>query len=288
MSKLEGDYAVTTLEFSIDETVSYDIPIPKGTEVETEDGNYTFATEEDATITAGTLSVDVAATCETLGEGANGYEAGTVNNLLTTLTYNVDNAENISVTSGGADEESKDSLRERIRLAPESFSNAGSEGAYRFHTLSAHQSITDVEVISSEAGVVDIYPLTSDGNPTEEMIQVISDYLSADNIRPLTDKVVVHTPEKIDFNIIANITLYADADSSSVESLINESLTAYKADMASELGKDIVPTQIIAILNSIYGVYKVELLSPAYQVLEKSQWANLANFSITIDGRADE
>ena len=58
--------------------------------------------------------------------------------------------------------------------------------------------------------------------------------------------------------------------------------------MSSKLGKDIVPTQIIALLNSIYGVYKVELLSPAYQVLAKNQWANLENFNITIEGRANE
>ena len=225
---------------------------------------------------------------EETGEGANGYAIGKVNNLLTPLSYDVDVVESITVTDGGADEESEDSLRERIRLAPESFSNAGSKGAYRFHTLSAHQSVTDVEVLSTSAGVVDIYPLTATGNPTPEMIQIITDYLSADKVRPLTDRVVVHAPEKIDFTIVANLTLYLDADADAVQKLVNERLNEYKEEMSSKLGKDIVPTQIIAILNSIYGVYKVELLSPAYQVLSNNQWANLQSYNISIGGRANE
>lgn len=286
--KLEGKYAKTTIEFSINETLNFDIPIPKGTEIETEDGKYTFATDDDINILAGTLSASVSATCETTGIGANNYEIGKINNLLTPLNYDVDIVLNTIKSDGGANEESADNLRERIRLAPESYSNAGSKGAYKFHTLSAHQSVIDVEVISSSAGVVDIYPLVETGNPTPEMIKIISDYLSDEKVRPLTDKVVVHSPEKINFTINANLILYLNADSNAVQELVKVRLNEYKKEIASQLGKDIVPTQIIAILNSIYGVYRVELLSPAYQVLSKNQWANLENFNITIGGRADE
>lgn len=288
VTKLCGKYAQATMKFQINETLNFNIPIPKGTEIETEDGKFIFATDEDAYILAGNSSTIVNATCEVAGEDANDYEIGKINNLLTPLNYNVDAVYNTSISIGGADEERADSLRERIRLAPESFSNAGSKGAYRFHTLSAHQSVIDVEVLSTEAGVVDIYPLTANGNPSNEMIQIITNYLSDEKVRPLTDKVVVHAPEKINFSIIANLVLYLDADLKTVQTLINERLNEYKKEMSSVLGKDIVPTQIITILNSIYGVYKVELLSPAYQVLSKNQWANLENYNITFGGRADE
>ena len=159
---------------------------------------------------------------------------------------------------------------------------------HKFHTLSAHQSIIDVEVSSSQAGVVDIYPLTKSGNPDEDMITLVSNYLCADKVRPLTDKVVVHSPERIDFTITAILHLYLDSDPETVLKVVKEKLEEYKKELASKLGKDIVPTQIIAILNSIYGVYKVELLTPAYQVLSKNQWANLESYNITIGDFADE
>ena len=288
VSKLEGKYSKTTIKFSLNETLNFDIPIPKGTEIETEDGKYIFSTDDDAILPAETLFITVSATCETVGEAPNEYAIGKINNLLTPLSADIDNVENIDISNSGAEEESADSLRERIRLAPESYSNAGSEGAYRFHTLSAHQDITDVEVTSTEAGIVDIYPLTKTGNPTDEMIEIVSNYLSSDKVRPLTDKVIVHKPERIDFEIIANLILYIDADSDAVQTMINEKLNEFKIKMASKLGKDIVPSQIIEILSSVYGVYKVELSAPNYRILEKHQWANLNNTTITIGGRADE
>ena len=288
VKKLDGKFAKTEMKFSLNETLNFDIPIPKGTEIETADGNFTFATDDDTNILAGTLSTTVIATCKSTGSNANGYKIGEVSNLLTPLPYDVDSVQNTKETYGGADEESVESLRDRIRLAPESFSNAGSKGAYRFHTLSAHQSITDVEILSLETGVVNIYPLTETGNPSPELIKIISNYLSSDKIRPLTDKVVVYAPEKVNFSIVAKLILYIDADAETVQKLVNERLAEYKQVMSSKLGKDIVPTQIIVLLNSIYGVYKVELLSPAYQVLAKNQWANLENFNITIEGRANE
>lgn len=288
VKKLEGKYAKTTILFRINEILTFDIPIPKGTEIETQDGKYIFITDDDVNIIAGRTSISVDAICSKTGVDANNYAIGTINNLITPLNYDIDEVSNTVISYGGAEEESADNLRERIRLAPESFSNAGSEGAYKFHTLSAHQSITDVTVLSSSAGVVDIYPLTETGNPSNELIQAISEYLSSDKIRPLTDRVIVHAPEKINFSIIATIYLYIDADRNTVLETINEKLTEYKKELSAKLGKDIVPTQIIAILNSVRGVYRVELNTPALQVLERHQWANLETFNITVGGTADE
>lgn len=288
VSKIEAKYSKTVIEFSLDESLNFDVYIPQGTEVETYDGKYIFATDENVILTSGSLSVSVNATCTTAGISPNGYGIGEINNLISSLDTNFDSVANTEISSDGAEEESADSLRERIRLAPESFSNAGSIGAYKFHTLSAHQDITDVEVLSSAPGTVDIYPLTKTGNPTDAMISIISDYLNADKIRPLTDRVVVHKPERIDFEINATIILFLDADLNTVQTIINSRLNEYKTEMSSKLGKDIVPSQIIALLNSVYGVYKVELTSPSYRELQKNQWGYLTNWNINFGGYANE
>ncbi|MCD8024895.1 MAG: baseplate J/gp47 family protein, partial [Candidatus Gastranaerophilales bacterium] len=287
VSKLTADYALTTLKFSVDEPLDFDFTIPSGTEVETNDGLFIFQTTENLILTAGETEATVKAECETAGSAANNYAIGSINNLITPLSY-ISTVENITETSGGADDEDADSLRERIRQAPEKFSNAGSRGAYEYHTLSAHQSITDVAITSPSAGVVNIYPLTSDGNPSDEIIQIVQEYLSDDKIRPLTDYVQVLSPEKINFTIIAVLCLYLDADEDSVKETVQERLEEYKNELASRLGKDIVPTQIIAILNSISGVYKVELSTPAFQKLSDYQWANLESINITYGERTDE
>jgi phage-related baseplate assembly protein len=287
VSKLLASSAVTTLQFSVDEPLDFDFSIPSGAEVETKDGLFIFQTNDLATIQAGETSTSVKATCQTAGEGGNNYTIGSINNLITPLSY-ISQVENITISSGGASDEDVESLRERIRQAPERFSNAGSRGAYKYHTLSAHQSIIDVAIISPSPGVVNIYLLTETGNPSQEVIDIVQDYLSDDKIRPLTDCVKVYSSERVKFSIEANIILYKDADETSVLSTIESKMNEYKISLSEQLGKDVIQTQIIAILNSVYGVFKVDLKSPTDIDILDYQWADLVDFSIKIGGYADE
>ena len=249
---------------------------------------FVFQTHEPVVLIAGETSVTIKATCETSGIASNNYSIGSINNLITPLSY-ISKVENITISDGGADDEDADSLRERIRQAPEKFSNAGSRGAYRYHTLSAHQSITDVAITSPSAGIVAIYLLTKDGNPTEEIIKIVQNYLSDDKIRPLTDCVKIYSSEKVDFEIKAKIYLYKDSDADSVIKTIEAKMKEYKISLSEKLGKDVIQTQIISILNSIYGVFKVVLETPITDIdILEYQWANLQNWEISIGGYADE
>ncbi len=286
VTRLPAVKAKTVLRFSLSEPLSVEVGISKGAQVETKDGKIIFDTDEDAVIEVGEMFAEIAASANIEGSTGNGYLTGEVNNLITPVSY-VNKAENVDESSGGADEETDEQLRERIKEAPEQYSNAGSKGAYRFHTKSAHPSIIDVSVITKQAGVVEIFPLTKEGSPSPEVIGVIQDYLSDERVRPLTDQVLVSSPERVDFQITANLILYTYADAASVQTQVNEKLDAYKAELKTKLGRDIVPTQIIALLNSIYGVYRVELTTPFYQELDTSQWANCTGFTVTIGGYSD-
>ena len=287
VEQLLANNAVTTLKFYIDEALDFDFTISSGVEIESKDGLYIFRTSQDVILKAGMTEVTAQAICEVTGEGANNYDIGAINNLVTPLSY-ISKVENITISSGGANDEDADNLRERIRQAPEKFSNAGSRGAYRYHTLSAHQSITDVAVTSPSPGVVNIYPLTTEGNPTEEVIKIVQNYLSDDKIRPLTDYVKVYSPENLEFTINAVLRLYKDADITSVNTTVAARMKEYKRTLSEKLGKDVVQTQIIAILNSIYGVYKVELSIPNDIEVKEFQWADLKNYNISIGGFANE
>lgn len=287
VTKLLADCATTTLRFSVEEALEFDYTIPQGTEVGTKDELFVFETTAVATLKVGEVYVDIESVSQTAGVAANNYTLKSINDLITPLSY-ISAVENITVSSGGADDEDVENLRERIRQAPESFSNAGSKGAYRFHTLSAHQSITDVAVLSPSPGVVEVYPLTKTGNPSAEILSIVQSYLSDDKVRPLTDKVVVKSPERIEFILNASIVLFSYADKTSVMATINARLTEYKIALAEKLGKDVIRTQIISILNSIYGVFKVDLTTPVDIDILDYQWADLKNFDITNGGYANE
>lgn len=283
VERIDAKYSKTTFKFVLSEALSFDYTIPSDVEIESKDGKVIFKILKSSVIPKNQLYVETEGQAETEGITGNGYLPNEINNLITPLPYIAD-VFNTTESTDGAEIEEDTPYRERIKQAPEQFSNAGSRGAYRFHTISAHQNIIDVSVISNQPGVVEIYPLTIEGNPSSEIITLVQNYLSDDKVRPLTDLVMVKLPEKIDFQIIANLTLYNSADLESVQTLINEKLEIYKKEIKSKLGRDIVPTQIIAILNSISGVYKVDLASPSLHELNDCQWANCTNYQINIAG----
>ena len=281
--RISAKFSKTTFEFKLDEPLTFDYTLSSCIEIESKDGKVIFKTLKAIIIPRNQLFIEIEGEAQTAGIIGNGYLQGEINNLITPIPY-VTEVFNTTESLGGAEEESDEQLRQRIKEAPEQFSNAGSRGAYRFHTISAHQRIIDVAVINNQPGVVEIYPLTNTGNPSQEIIDTVQNYLSDDKVRPLTDLVLVKLPEQIDFQITANLTLYNFADIDSIQSLYIEKLETYKQDLKSKLGRDIVPTQIIALLNSIYGVYKVELVSPFLQELNSSQWANCTGYQINIAG----
>ncbi len=261
--------------------------IPAATQVESKDGLQIFATDTLLTIPAGQISGTVAATAEIAGVAANGYGTGDINSLTAPLAL-VAGAASTTMTTGGADVETDDRYRDRIKTAPEAFSVAGSIGAYSYWAKSAHQEIVDVTVTSPSAGVVNIYPLMSTGTPAAEILDLVAAVVAADKVRPLTDNVTVLVPDHVDFVIETEVTLFTWADAASVTNQINAALAAYAAGLTARLGVDIVTSQIIARINGVYGVYKTLLTQPsADRILASTEWANCLGITVTVTGLAN-
>ena len=260
--RLKAEKGFDTLKITTYEAYSTDKIVPAGTEIETNDGSYVFVTDEDVTIQAGQTEAQVGITSVLGGAVLNSYGAGTITSLIQNFEY-IESVENLNGVSGASDEENDDSYRERLMLAPEKFSTAGPEEAYRYWALSAHKDIADVTVTSPSAGVVDLYILTKNGTADQTMLNLVNEKVSAEKIRPLTDKVVVHSAVKSDFTLDSSLVITREADYNLTEQAVRGTLNQYFADLKQRLKKEVVLSDIISAVKKVEGVYDYSISAPA-------------------------
>jgi phage-related baseplate assembly protein len=291
VTRLAAQPAVSTIQFTLASALTIAYVIPAGTPVGTSDGQYTFTTNGSLTIPAGTTVEAIQATATAAGAGANGYLVGQVNVQLAPSLL-IGSASNIDASSGGAASETHDHLRSRIQAAPNQFSVAGPEGAYRYFALAADPTIIDAQVVSPAPGQVSVYvligPVTQQPAPspngaglaTGALLIEVQAALSADSVRPLTDSVTALAVVEVDYQIAGTITLYTDADPATTMTAANTAAQNYVLALASRIQRDIVPSQIIEAL-SVNGVYEVVLTEPAYIPLSTGRWANCTAITLT-------
>ncbi|MBE8432638.1 baseplate J/gp47 family protein, partial [Leptospira interrogans serovar Pomona] len=149
-------------------------------------------------------------------------------------------------------------IRKRIQLAPESFSNAGSYGAYRFHTLSVSQSIIDVAVLGPDEGLADgcveLYPLPLNGLPGPELLAQIEREVSKEKKRPLTDKVSAKRSPRVAYQISARLTLFPTADQETTPASARAALNTWTRSRHTRLPLALLPNPISKVLLA-HGVY---------------------------------
>ena len=290
VGRLDAARARTTLRFTFTPVPTVAAFLPAGVVVQ--GGEIQFATELAISIAPGTQTLDVGAVCLETGVNGNGFLAGQVRDLvsdvsnLTSSLLVVSSVQNTDTTAGGAEAEDDDHFRERIVLAPEQFSNAGSVGAYKFHALSAHQDIIDVAVVSPTPGVVNLHPLVRTGLPSAAVKAAVLAACNADRVRPLTDQVNVLDPVIVDYAITAQLTLFSAADAVLAQREAQKAAVAYRDRLQARLGQDVVRTQIIEVLHG-YGVYSVALPQPAAdQVLSDQSWPRCTAITITVAATA--
>ena len=291
VTRLEASHAMTTLKFTLSESQSSVVIIPAGTRASPGGGNILFATTESVEVPSGSTEITVTAECTVSGVQGNGYIAGQIRRLVDPFPYEM-TVTNITESYGGSDKENDENFRERIQIAPESFSVAGPKGAYEYYARSAHQDIIDVAVIGPpeiEAGYVRLYPLMKGGElPSQEVLDAVLAKCGADDVRPLTDCVSVHSPETVSYAL--NVKYYIDRAKAtqsteiqvSVESAIHEWVTWQR----SKLGRDLNPSELNHRIISA-GAKRAEITSPSFKILKASELAVPSSMTITFGGLED-
>ena len=269
--------AVATFRFYITGVQATDIIIPKGSRIQYNE--LYFSTDEQYKIEKGDLYVDGIATCNTSGTVGNDIPVGQINTMVDIFPH-YDKVENITASNNGAEIEQDDNYRARIREIPESFTTAGSKGAYEFWAKSTSTNIVDVVAYSPSATNVDIYVLTDSLTLTNELKKRIEEMLNTDNIRPLTDNVTIKQAIKTSYTI--DFDYYIDKSNETLVNVIKNNVEKavkdFKTWQQNKMGRDINPDELIKLLK-LAGVKRVVLRSPTFQVLNFNEIAE--NTSVT-------
>ncbi len=162
-----------------------------------------------------------------------------------------------------AEMEEDEAFRRRIVLAPESFSVAGPSGAYIARALAADGDVLDASASSPSPACVTVYILSraGDGLSSPELLAIVAAALSAEDVRPIGDRLTVETAAIIPYAIEAGLVFLPGPDAALVMDEAMARAVAY-AEAQHRIGRAPTRSGIFAALH-IAGVANVQLTSPA-------------------------
>lgn len=181
--------------------------------------------------------------------------------------------------------EGDEDFRNRIQLALEGITTAGSEGSYVFHGLSADGDVKDIQAVSPTPGDVTVYVLsrTGTGAASAGLIAAVNAALNAEDVRPLTDNVTVQSASIVGYTVVAALTMYPGPDSEVVRQSALDAVTAY-VESVRRIGYDVTLSGLYAALHQP-GVQKVTLTQPTADiVMGEGQAGNCTAITVTAGG----
>ncbi|EEP1514427.1 baseplate assembly protein, partial [Salmonella enterica] len=155
--------------------------------------------------------------------------------------------------------ESDTALRMRAQAAFDGLSVAGPTGAYEYFARSASGNVADAKAVSPSPAVVVISVLSTegDGTATPELLATVTDALSAEDRRPVGDRLTVQSAEIVSYNINARLFFYPGPESEPIQNAAHDALRAW-ITLQGKIGRDVARSAIMAALH-VQGIQRVEL-----------------------------
>lgn len=123
------------------------------------------------------------------------------------------------------------------------------------------------------------------------MLSGMQAYLSSEDIRPLTDKVVVKAPdvEKITIELTYYINKSQSSEAASIQSKVEDAVNFYRLWQTARIGRDINPSELIRQVI-VAGAKRVEVTSPTFKAIPDTSVAQCAetDVKITYGGLEDD
>lgn len=178
--------------------------------------------------------------------------------------------------------ETDEEFRKRIQLKIVGWSSAGSRAAYIYHALNSDARVKEANADSPEPGLVRISILSKENNGvvSDELLNIVNEYMQREDIKVLTDTVNVVSCNLIDIDVKAKITLMSSTPVEFLHMIKQSFRSAF--EKLSGMGVSVSRSWIISNLF-LDGVKDVQLLSPiADIVVQENECARLLDVELKL------
>jgi phage-related baseplate assembly protein len=178
-------------------------------------------------------------------------------------------------------------FRLRVQMSHHQKSTAGAPTTYKFFGQSADGDVRDIFVKRISPGTVGVWVLARSGNGMASplLLDRVAAALS-DDVRPLTDNVVMQSAQITAYQVVAELTLYPGPDAAVVHQAALAAVQAYTLG-AHRIAYDIAISGLHAALHQP-GVQSVRLITPAANiVVGPGQAAFCTGIAVTVAGATD-
>lgn len=179
--------------------------------------------------------------------------------------------------------EDYESLRERIQMAMEGLSTAGPRNAYIYHARSADGRVADATAISPSPAVVvvTVQSALGDGTANADLLAVVDAYLSAEDRRPVADRLTVQSAEVLEYTVEAVLHLKTTGPEAEAIVAAAAARLAALVNQRRRLGQEVNRSALDAALH-IEGVKRVELSGWSDVVASLTQVPYCTAYSVTV------
>ncbi|QNL43706.1 baseplate J/gp47 family protein [Oscillibacter hominis] len=265
ITRQEAARAQGTLRFLTDNALATDLMIEAGTECMTED-NVRFVTTKEATMAAGTLSVDVPAAAVVAGSAGNAVAGSIV--WMAAMPVGITRCTNPNPFAGGSDAEDDESLRKRILESYQRLPNGANAAFYQKIAMN-HASVAAATVVGRARGIgtVDVYVAAATGIPSEELLEEIRADLQEK--REIAVDVQVLAPRTREVAVTAQVKVQSGYAFESVKTSVEEALVQHFS--GKQLGKAVTLAQLGNLIYHAEGVENYHIALPTEDIPEDSK-----------------
>jgi phage-related baseplate assembly protein len=108
---------------------------------------------------------------------------------------------------------------------------------------------------------------------------------NAENVRPLTDQVIVFAPARIDYDIEVDVVKLTGFTDEEVETFVETALRELGDTKLLRLGRDVTISEIIQ-ASRVEGVYDVTVTDPVANIdVDETEFAFLGTITVNITGQ---